>query len=36
MDTVGSSNVDVDSVEQLPEDIKAKCEELVHEFVGKI
>ncbi|MBP6085850.1 translation elongation factor Ts [Patescibacteria group bacterium] len=36
LDTVATHSSDVDSVEQLPADIAAKCESLIQDFVGKI
>ena len=36
LDTVSTHTSDIDSVDQLPADIAAKCESLTQEFVGKI
>lgn len=36
LETVSAHTGDIDSVEQLPADIAAKCETLIQDFVGKI
>ena len=36
LNTVSTCQQDIASINELPEDIKVKCDELVHEFVGKI
>ncbi len=36
LDTIGTSGQNIASINELPEEIKVKCDELIHDFVGKI
>ena len=36
LDTIGASGQNIASINELPEEIKVKCDELIHDFVGKI
>ncbi len=36
LDTISTSGQNIASINELPEEIKVKCDELIHDFVGKI